>query len=173
MEIVVKEAELVDASEISKIAMETFGLSCPKESDLYELKTYTEKNLNPAYFQKVIRAKNSYVACAFAVNEIAGFIVLRFGSTCPDILNLKRPVELQKFYVKSRFHGIKVAEKLMNEAKSVCAMKDYTDIWLSVFSGNNRAKSFYTKFKFSVAGTTNFIMGSETHLDNLMVAKIA
>lgn len=173
MEIVIEEAKLNDALEISKVAKETFALACPKESDVHELKAYSEKNLNLSYFQRLICAQRFYVICAFVNNELAGFVVLEFGSICPEILALKRPVQLQKFYVKMKFHGTKVTEKLMKEAKNVCIKKNYTDIWLSVFSNNERAKNFYSKYKFVVVGTTNFIMGTETHLDNLMVAKIA
>lgn len=173
MEIVVKEATLNDAFEISKVAQKTFALACPKESDVHELKAYSEKNLNLAYFQKLICTHSSYITCAFVNNELAGFTALEFGSACPDILALEKPAELQKFYVKTKFHGTKVTEKLMHEAKNACIQKKCTDIWLSVFSNNKRAIRFYSKYQFVVVGTTNFIMGSETHLDNLMVVKIA
>lgn len=173
MEITVKEAKSIDAFEISKIAKETFALACPIESDASELKAYCEKNLNPANFEKLIRTQNCYIACALADNEIAGFVVLIFGSTCPDFSTSKRPVELQKFYVQSKFHGKEVAKILMKEAIKTCEKKGYKNVWLSVYSGNKRAIDFYSKFGFVVAGHTNFIMGSESHLDNLMVTKIA
>jgi ribosomal protein S18 acetylase RimI-like enzyme len=172
MEIVIEEAKLDDALEISKIAKETFVLACPKKSDVHEIKAYSEKNLNPSNFQKLICAQSSCVICAFVNDELAGFVVLEFGSICPDTPSLKKPVKLQKFYVKAKFHGTKVTGKLMEEAKNVCIKEKYTDIWLSVFSKNERAIRFYSKFKFVAVGTTNFTMGSETHLDNLMVAKI-
>jgi ribosomal protein S18 acetylase RimI-like enzyme len=173
MQIVLQEAKLGDALEISNVAKETFSLACPKESDVVEIKAYIEKSLSLGYFQELICARNSYVICAFVNNELAGFVVLEFSSICPDILTLRSPIELQKFYVKTKFHGTEVTAKLMIEAKKECVKRKYTDIWLSVFSDNDRAKKFYSKYGFVVVGTANFTMGSETHLDNLMVAKIA
>ena len=103
MEVIVKEAKSIDAFEISNIARDTFVLACPPESDPSELKAYCVKNLNPANFENFICAQNSYVAFAQIDNEIAGFVVLIFGSTLLGFPNLERPVELQKFYVKSNF----------------------------------------------------------------------
>ena len=173
MDIAVKEAKLTDAFEISEIARDTFPLACPEESDIVELKDYSDKNLNASVFEKLICAQDSYVAYAHLKNEIAGFIVLIFGSICPDFPKLKLPVELQKFYIKPKYHGKEVAMILMNHVISACKKRGYKNVWLSVFSGNRRAMYFYSKFGFLVVGQTNFIMGSETHLDNLMIAEIA
>jgi tRNA (guanine37-N1)-methyltransferase len=173
MDVAVKETNLSDAFELSNIAKDTFALACPEESDVAELKAYCEKNLSPFVFEKLISAQNSYVSHAYLNNEIAGFVVLIFGSICPKLQNLKKPVELHKFYLKPKYHGKEVAKILMNDVINTCKKKGYENVWLSVFSGNKRAMDFYSKSGFVVVGQTNFIMGSETHLDNLMVAKIA
>jgi ribosomal protein S18 acetylase RimI-like enzyme len=172
MKIVIEEARLHDALEISRVAEETFALACPNESDMDEIKEYCEKNLNSSYFQELICNQNYYIICAFVNNELAGFVVLEFGSICADIQALTKPAQLQKFYVRMKFHGTKVAENLMKEAKNICSKKKYTDIWLSVFSDNERAIGFYSKFDFFAVGTTKFAMGNETHLDKLMVARL-
>lgn len=173
MNVTIKEAKLIDAFEISNIAKDTFDLACPRESDVSELKAYCEKNLNPANFEELICTQNSYVAYALINNEKAGFSVLIFDSICPEFPNLKKSVQLQKFYVQPSFHGKGVAKTLMNDVINKCEKLGYKNIWLSVYSENKRAIDFYSKSGFAFAGYTKFIMGSETHLDKLMIAEIA
>jgi len=172
MEVTVKEAKSIDAIEISNIARDTFSLACPPESDSSELKAYCAKNLSPANFEKLFCTQNSYVAFAQIDNEIAGFVALIFGSTLIGFPNLERPAELQKFYVKPKFHGKDVARILMDDAIKTCEKNEYKNVWLSVFNGNKRAIDFYSKFGFITIGQTKFIMGNESHLDDLMITKI-
>lgn len=138
MDISVNKAKLIDAFEISKIAKDTFPLACPEQSDKSELRAYGDKNLNTSVFEKLICAQDSYVAYAHFKNEIAGFIVLIFGSICPDFPELRWPVELQKFYIKPKFHGSEVATVLMNNLINTCKERH------AAVSAINAASKMYT-----------------------------
>ncbi|MFM2483496.1 GNAT family N-acetyltransferase [Celerinatantimonas yamalensis] len=74
---------------------------------------------------------------------------------------------LSKCYVLSEFQGQGIASKLyaslLNHTKTSC----YSTLHLFVYSGNNRAKSFYTKQGFKLIGTDEFSMESEVHKDEI------
>ncbi len=43
-----------------------------------------------------------------------------------------------------------------------------SSLWLSVFSGNERAISFYRKCGFRIAGVQDFLVGTDCQSDYLM-----
>jgi ribosomal protein S18 acetylase RimI-like enzyme len=166
--VLVKPAITADASAIAKIAKETFALACPPSADPNELEKYIDYNLNAERFGKLIASQSTYIACVFVKGEMAGFIVAVYDSPCVDIADLTSTAEIQKLYIRPKFHGKEIAYKLMTSAIAEVTKPGIEKIWLGVYSGNIRAKKFYSKFGFHVVGETYFTMGSEKHLDNIM-----
>jgi ribosomal protein S18 acetylase RimI-like enzyme len=168
MEIAVKTAILEDASDIAQIARDTFVLACPSSADPGEIEKYISYNLNTEYFENVIASKATYIACAFVNGEMAGFVLAIYDSSCDSPADLSNAAEIQKLYIRPEFHGKEIAYKLMTSAISEVTKPGIKKIWLGVYSGNIRAKTFYSKFGFHVVGQTYFTMGSEKHLDDIM-----
>jgi ribosomal protein S18 acetylase RimI-like enzyme len=166
--VLVKPAITADANAIAKIAKETFALACPPSADANELKKYIDYNLNAERFGELISSQSTYIACAFVNGEMAGFIVAVYDSPCIEIEDLTATAEIQKLYIRPRFHGKEIAYKLMTSAITEVTKPGIEKIWLGVYSGNIRAKTFYSKFGFHVVGQTYFTMGSEKHLDHIM-----
>jgi ribosomal protein S18 acetylase RimI-like enzyme len=46
-------------------------------------------------------------------------------------------------------------------------------LWLSVFSENRRALSFYERWGFRIVGTQRFLVGTDPQLDYLMLREAA
>ena len=99
---------------------------------------------------------------------MAGFIAAAYNSSCDSVADLSNAAEIQKLYVRPRFHGKETAYKLMTSAITEVTKPGIEKIWLGVYNGNIRAKKFYSKFGFQVVGKTYFTMGSEKHLDDIM-----
>jgi ribosomal protein S18 acetylase RimI-like enzyme len=168
VEIAVKTAILQDASDIAKIARDTFVLACPSSADPGKIEKYISYNLNTEYFENVISSKAAYIACAFVDGEMAGFVVAIYNSSCESLANFNNAAEIQKLYIRPKFHGKEIAYKLMTSAITEITKPGIDTIWLGVYSNNIKAKKFYSKFGFNVVGKTNFTMGSEIHLDHIM-----
>ena len=173
MEITVKQARREDVALLSTIAQLTFPLANPLNSSKTEISKYIAENFSESAFQKLIGSDKVFVACAKSGNALVGFIVVKYRSRCPNKAELENSAQLQRLYVLPQYHGTNSSKLLVSEALKKCSEKGIDAIWLSVYSGNSRAKKFYSKFGFQEIGTTHFKMGNEKHLDNIMVANIA
>ena len=100
-------------------------------------------------------------------DKIAGYALIARGSAPPH-MQVSAGLELRKFYIDAAFHGRGVAKALMKEVLAIAADGREGTLWLSVFSGNERAISFYKKCGFSIAGTQDFIVGTDCQQDYLM-----
>lgn len=172
MEITIKQATNADVKKLSAIAQLTFPLAGPADSSPLEISKYTQNNLNDSVFQKLVENDKIFVGCAHTDAELAGFIVLNYCSHQPNNEIVGSSAELQRLYVLEKYHGSNIAKLLVSEVFKKCLDKQIDSIWLNVYSENNRAKKFYAKFGFQETGTTLFKMGAETHLDNVMTAKV-
>ncbi len=172
MDINVKQAEVADAKALSNITRLTFALAGPEGADAQETQGYISEYLNDSAFKDMISDENIFVGCAQTGKNIAGFFVLKFGSQQPNSVKLENCAELQRLYVLPEFHGSHVAKSLVLAAFEVSKVNDMNAIWLCVFSENKRAKRFYEKYGFNEVGSINFKMGSEIHLDTVMVADV-
>ncbi|MGD8379087.1 MAG: GNAT family N-acetyltransferase [Gammaproteobacteria bacterium] len=68
-------------------------------------------------------------------------------------------LELQQIYVLSQWHGQGVADELMNWAIGSARSAGAPELYLTVFSHNERAKRFYTRYGFDEVGRCTFVLG--------------
>ncbi|WP_158943214.1 GNAT family N-acetyltransferase [Granulicella sp. S190] len=76
-------------------------------------------------------------------------------------------VELQQIYVLSRWQGQGVAERLMNWALDTARADGASEIYLTVFDHNARAKRFYSRHGFSEVGRCTFRLGDRVDDDRV------
>ena len=100
-------------------------------------------------------------------NKLAGYALISRGSLAPH-MQVPVGLELRKFYIEAAYHGRGVAHALMKEVLAIAANERDATLWLSVFSGNERAISFYKKCGFRIVGTQDFIVGADCQQDYLM-----
>ena len=173
MEITVRQATSEDVPVLSSIAQLTFPLAGPLDASKSEIAKYVAENLSESVFQKLVEIDDVFIACAQSGNESVGFIVMKYRSSHLKNANSENSAELQRLYVLPEYHGTNSSKLLVSEAFKECSTKGIDAIWLNVYSGNVRAKKFYSKSGFQEIGTTHFKMGNERHLDIVMEANIA
>ena len=105
MEITVKQATSADVPVLSTIAQLTFPLAGPLNSSKKEIAKYITENLNESMFQRLVESDNVFVVCAQSVNELVGFIVMKYRSSHPKNADLENSAELQRLYVLPEYHG--------------------------------------------------------------------
>ena len=82
------------------------------------------------------------------------------------------PVELERFYVDRQFHGIGVAQTLMQACLDRARQSGHGTVYLGVWENNHRAIAFYRKCGFGVVGSHVFQMGDEAQNDLLMERRL-
>lgn len=76
-------------------------------------------------------------------------------------------MELQQIYVLSPWHGRGVAERLINWALDTACTEGASEIYLTVFDHNARAKRFYSRHGFSKIGHCTFQLGDRIDDDRV------
>lgn len=80
-------------------------------------------------------------------------------------------IELRQFYILGPWQGAGLAPAMMDWALAEARRRGATDIYLSVFVDNHRARRFYEKHGFEPVGRYDFMVG--THADEDIVMRRA
>ena len=162
----IRRATSSDASALSVFAGSVFCLGCPRTAPA-DLAAYISAELSAARFLSLLEDPNIIVLLAESSRRIVAYMVVVLRSAHA---NLSAPVsaEFRKLYVDPVYHGTGLASALLHCALSIVQSDAPRPIWLSVFSENPRAISFYRKWGFEVVGTQEFIVGTDRQSDFLM-----
>ena len=76
--------------------------------------------------------------------------------------------ELRQLYVLAPWQGAGVAVTLMDWTIATARAQGATDLYLSVFIDNERAKRFYARYGFERIGTYTFMVGKHEDEDDVM-----
>ncbi|KAJ0403317.1 hypothetical protein P43SY_009351 [Pythium insidiosum] len=80
-------------------------------------------------------------------------------------------LELKRFYVDKQFHGMGIAQLLMDHTMQVIKDKQQKEsrrvVWLGVWENNIRAQKFYQKYGFRECGEHVFLVGTVEDRDLL------
>lgn len=172
-----RRAEPADADAISALAIATFALGCPPDTDPQDIAEHVAHELTPERFRMYIADPAATVLVAEVPAEdhdaLAGYAIFISGEAHPLIPASAHSeveggpcVEVRKFYVDPRFHGAGIAAELMRRELELHA--DAAAIWLSVNDSNRRAQMFYAKFGFAVIGTQQYRVGDDLQDDLVM-----
>jgi ribosomal protein S18 acetylase RimI-like enzyme len=81
-------------------------------------------------------------------------------------------LELRQFYVLKPFQGAGIAPKLMDWVLGQAKARGATEICLSVWNENERAKRFYARYGFAYVGPYHFMVGEQADEDEIWVLKL-
>jgi GNAT superfamily N-acetyltransferase len=87
--------------------------------------------------------------------------------TAPALSPKPDALELRQIYVLRAWHGRGVADCLMNWALDHARSCRATEIYLTVFDHNRRAKGFYSRYGFSEVGHCTFTLGDRVDNDRV------
>ncbi len=114
---------------------------------------------------------------AFRLPEVAWRVATVAGEPIgyAKLLPLRAPVddpapgsmELQQLYILSGWHGTGVADALMGWAIDTARERGATQLYLTVFDHNARAKRFYTRHGLVEVGRCTFTLGDRIDDDRI------
>jgi len=99
--------------------------------------------------------------------EPVGFAMVRRGSV-GDGVAASTPVEVERIYVDSNYHGGGVGRRLMEACAAQAGAWQADVLWLGVWERNPRAISFYEKGGFRTVGSHTFLLGTDEQRDIIM-----
>ncbi|ALE07997.1 hypothetical protein AL755_18830 [Arthrobacter sp. ERGS1:01] len=176
MGVTIRQATTADAAALSELAAATFPLACPPGSTEADIAAFIAEHLSAGAFSGYLvdPARAVFVAeDAGAPQPLLAYTMLVDAPTKdPDVaavLGTPAAIELSKCYARPDCHGRGVSTMLMDASLQWALGKGAPEVWLGVNDENLRARSFYEKHGFSVAGTKSFTLGNRVEHDYVMV----
>lgn len=81
-------------------------------------------------------------------------------------------VELRQLYVFAPWQGLGIADTLTDWAKDRARARGASELWLSVFTANPRARRFYARHGFAEVAPYAFMVGDQADEDLLCRARL-
>jgi ribosomal protein S18 acetylase RimI-like enzyme len=135
-----------------------------------DIVAHVARKSSPAQFTAWATDPDSAVTLAEhgAGGAPVGYSVL----TAPDLPGEHGPddIELRRIYAMSRFHGAGLGPALMARAVADARALGKTWLWLGVLASNVRARRFYERQGFALAGERQFLVGA-TWFDDVVYAR--
>jgi ribosomal protein S18 acetylase RimI-like enzyme len=75
--------------------------------------------------------------------------------------------ELRQLYLPAAFHGLGIARTLMDWVLAEARARGAETLYLSVWSGNARAKAFYRRYGFAFVKPYAFMVGEQADEDEI------
>jgi len=79
-----------------------------------------------------------------------------------------RAVMLYQLYVDGAYHGAGVGKALMDWVVEEARRRDAPALYLTVFTDNHRARRFYDRYGFELAGRYEFMVGNQADEDVIL-----
>jgi len=169
--IIIRHATLEDAALLAQISAETFFDAFAADNTPENISFYVSSAFSPEIQANELADPASIFLIAEIDGEATGYARLKEGNANPDVPG-SRPVELVRFYARTRWIGKGVGPALMQKCLEQASQQGYDMIWLGVWERNPRAIAFYQKWGFVQVGTHIFQMGDEPQMDWVMQRKI-
>jgi GNAT superfamily N-acetyltransferase len=161
----VRRAVAEDAAALALIASATFLDTFAGILGGADIVAHCAANSTPAKFTGWLSDRVSVVTLAETERGRApiGYSVL----TVPDLpVDTRRgDIELKRIYTLSRAHGSGLGAALMGRALDDARELGRTRVLLGVYGGNARARAFYERQGFTLAGARRFLVGATWHDD--------
>ena len=169
---VLRRAVADDAAALSLVAGATLLDAFAGILSGRDIVAHCAKNNTPDKFAAWIDDPASVVTLAETANGGAplGYSVL----TTPDLpIELGADdIELRRIYMLSRLHGSGLGAELMERALADARAMGKRRVLLGVYGGNARARAFYERQGFVVAGDRRFLVGETWHDDAIYAREL-
>lgn len=103
---------------------------------------------------------------AMAGDELIGYTKLT-PLRAPAVNPEPGALEMQQLYVMREWHGSGVADRLTEWALATARADGVTEVYLTVFDQNERAKRFYSRYGFEEVGHCTFQLGDQIDDDRI------
>lgn len=168
----IRRGQTEDAKALAAFAERTFRQTFSSVTPAADMDTHCASRYAERLQRKELADPTRVTLLVEAKGEsgltLAGFS--QIGPKPPPIsIDLPGLMELERFYIDTPFHGMGIAQVLMQTTKDAMTDLHGRALWLSVFSHNTRAIRFYEKAGFVQMGSADFWVGADRQLDHILV----
>lgn len=164
----IRVAAVGDAPSLAALGQRLFEQTFGIDNSAEDMRRYVSTAFTPAR-QREELADPDRAAWIAEVDgrEPVGFALIRCGSVGDGVV-ASLPVEIERIYVDSTFHGGGVGRRLMETCVAQARAWSADVLWLGVWERNLRAIAFYEKGGFRAVGSHTFLLGTDEQRDIVM-----
>jgi diamine N-acetyltransferase len=165
--IIIRRATIADAAVIAALSNTTFYDTFSGTCTEADMQQFLQASFNIDKISKELADEHDWYYLATIDGIPAGYMRLKEEyESFPEIKKWKA-LELKRIYVDKPYHGMGLAQQLMQVAENLAKDNQYEVLWLGVWEYNFRAKRFYEKCGFTDSGFTHdFPIGNTPQTDN-------
>lgn len=171
----VRTAQPGEATAVAALAGRTFPLACPPTLEPEHIAQFVAENLTADRFAEHLADADRRVLVVDgdldAGSAPIGYALVLHGvhADGPEPWRTVRSSYLSKLYVDPDHHGAGTAQALLDAVRADAASTGTVGVWLNVNRDNLRAKRFYAKSGFVLAGEKAFAVGSTAFVDDVLM----
>jgi diamine N-acetyltransferase len=162
----IRSARLADAAVLADLAEKTFRETFSAQNSAENINAYCQSAYGEAIQARELQHPDLEVLIAEHEAELVGYAYLRDNSH--SSVRAEQPLEIQRFYVDSSWHGRGIAQELMQKLLERVLERGADALWLGVWEDNPRATRFYEKYGFTKVGSHVFQLGDDPQRDLIM-----
>ena len=165
----IRPATVTDAERLSRFGAATFRETFADDNSPDDMARYLAEAFSPERQAAEITDPVGTVLLAerhepHGDTGLLGYVHLVSGKA-PAAVHGPSPLELKRLYVARAFHGLGVAQSLMDAALDAARARGAMTLWLGVWERNSRALGFYYKYGFTRVGEHTFVLGDDRQTD--------
>jgi ribosomal protein S18 acetylase RimI-like enzyme len=168
--ITITKALTEDLETIQNVGRETFYETFAKHNSEDEMQKYLDKSFASEKLTEELDNVDSQFFIAWEVENPIGYLKVNSGKAQTELQD-ETSMEIERIYVKSKYHGKKVGQILYDKALEIALQEKKKYLWLGVWEENVRAVNFYKKNGFVEFDKHIFKLGNEEQTD-LMMRKV-
>lgn len=162
-----RPAVSTDAAALATLAEQTFRATFAADNSPDDLDLFCRTHYAPAIQAQEIADARREIWVTEKSGELIAYFMLTEGPRENGVKG-ERPLELQRIYVDSRFHGQGIAQSLMEKILERARQRGFTSLWLGVWEHNRRALAYYAKHGFKQVGEHTFMLGNDPQRDLIL-----
>ena len=171
MSVVIRTGAARDAGALAELAARTFRETFAADNRPADLALHLSRSYGATQQEHELLDPAIATLLAEVDGQLAGYAQLREG-TAPACVTGAAPIELWRFYVAQRWHGLGVAQALMRSVELEAHRRGGRTLWLGVWERNGRARAFYEKTGFADVGSQVFVVGTDPQTDRILVRPV-
>ncbi|HLP07767.1 MAG TPA: GNAT family N-acetyltransferase [Opitutaceae bacterium] len=161
-----RPATIEDAAAIAVLAttvwIDTYcDAGIPRSFAEYVLREFTV-----AKTTELLASPANRLWLAEAEEGIVGFAHLRLHAPT-EHLDAAQPAEVSRLYVLERFARRGIGRSLLERCRTSAAEEEANALWLTVYSGNPRARAFYQRLGWRKIGDTTFVLDGQAYANEV------
>lgn len=166
MDLNIRRVTIDDVGALTAIARQTFYDTFTGTCTEMDMQSFLDEYFIEERLSVEIKNEDQHIFFAEADAVPAGYLQFMEDYSGLPLMRKWKALELKRIYVLKEYHGMGIAQKLMDHILTYAAQQDYEVVWLGVWEHNLRAQKFYEKYGFVKSGHSHdFPIGNTPQTD--------